>query len=376
MKTLDWIEFLTPRPVASDAADLLANRGAAFVYGTGTAAREVIAALQAQGVRLDAVVDAKSQLKEFCGLPVLSPDSNLLSSQDRSSTPLVIGIFNAFVDILALREKLTNGGWKKVILFEDLHALMPGDLGDRYWLTRREAAASHVSEINFADELWADEASRHLYRELWRFRMSGDRSGIVRNEGSPQYFPSDVPTWASPLRIVDCGAFDGDTLETIRRLGVHLEAAALFEPDPANFIKLVEAAKGWPVKQAELLAWPCGVSAKTEILRFSGNNGAASGFSETGEITVPCVALDDALTGFEPNLIKMDIEGAENDALDGAMHIIFQGRPGLAICVYHRPDDLWQLPAKVASWNLGYQLYLRAHQFNGFDVVLYAQPTA
>jgi FkbM family methyltransferase len=376
MTTSDWLELLTPRPAASDAVDLLANTGAAFVYGTGTAAREVITALQARGIRLDGVVDTKSQLKEFCGLPVLRPDSYSLSSEDRSSTPLVIGIFNAFVDISTLRERLSNEGWEKVILFEDLHALMPGDLGDRYWLTRREAAASYVSEISSAYDLWADEASRHLYRELWSFRMSGDRSGIVRNETSPQYFPSDIPPWASPLRIVDCGAFDGDTLETIRRLGVNLEAAALFEPDPGNFIKLVEAAKGWPLKQAELLAWPCGLSGKTEILRFSSNNGAASGFSDTGEITVPCVALDDALTGFEPNLIKMDIEGAENEALDGAMRIIFQGRPGLAICVYHRPEDLWQLPAKVASWNLGYQLYLRAHQFNGFDVVLYALPTA
>jgi hypothetical protein len=82
--------------------------------------------------------------------------------------------------------------------------------------------------------------------------------------------------------------------------------------------------------------------------------------------------LDDALTGFKPNLIKMDVEGAEYAALLGARRTIEQNRPGLAICLYHSPAHLWQIPALIQSWDLGYRFFLRAHYYNGFDLVMYA----
>lgn len=84
------------------------------------------------------------------------------------------------------------------------------------------------------------------------------------------------------------------------------------------------------------------------------------------------MALDDCLSTFAPTLLKMDIEGAEYDAVQGARQMIRQHRPGLAVCVYHHPDDLWRIPLLIRSWDLGYRFYLRTHAFSGFDLVLYA----
>jgi hypothetical protein len=91
-------------------------------------------------------------------------------------------------------------------------------------------------------------------------------------------------------------------------------------------------------------------------------------------VVVQCVALDDALPVESPTYVKLDIEGAEPAALQGARRLLTRARPRLAVCVYHEPDHLWSLPLWVDALGLDYDLHLRAHRYNGFDVVLYAIP--
>ena len=90
---------------------------------------------------------------------------------------------------------------------------------------------------------------------------------------------------------------------------------------------------------------------------------------------VQCVALDDAIPTFASNLIKMDIEGAEYDALLGARRLIHSFLPGLAISIYHRAEHLWQLPMLVRDIAPGkYSFYIRSHAMNTFETVLYCVP--
>ena len=88
------------------------------------------------------------------------------------------------------------------------------------------------------------------------------------------------------------------------------------------------------------------------------------------------VALDDVLPSAAVTDLKMDIEGAELDALHGAERTIRRTRPRLAICVYHRAEHLWEIPLFVRDLGLGYDFYLRSHGRYGFDVVMYAVPQA
>lgn len=91
-------------------------------------------------------------------------------------------------------------------------------------------------------------------------------------------------------------------------------------------------------------------------------------------ITFVDLTVDDALCGIDVTYIKMDIEGAELNALIGAENTIIKCKPKLAICVYHKTSDFWKIPQYIKSLNSEYKLYLRHHSNkNCWGTVLYAK---
>lgn len=82
--------------------------------------------------------------------------------------------------------------------------------------------------------------------------------------------------------------------------------------------------------------------------------------------------VDKELEGEPVTFIKMDVEGAEREALIGAERTIRKYAPKLAISVYHRPEDIWELPEIILRYNPDYQLFLRHYSLNSCETVLYA----
>lgn len=76
---------------------------------------------------------------------------------------------------------------------------------------------------------------------------------------------------------------------------------------------------------------------------------------------VSLTSLDDYAesSSIYPDFIKMDIEGAEHDALFGARKCITEYRPDLAICLYHRIQDMWELPLIIKSFCPEYRFYCK-----------------
>lgn len=182
-----------------------------------------------------------------------------------------------------------------------------------------------------------------------------------------EYTPADLPRYSAPLRLIDCGAYTGVAIEKFLRAGYAIERVAAFEPDLTNFEKLVT--KAWPIEQCTLL--PLGTWSSHSQLRFSSNGSMGSSLSTEGDTVIQCVKLDDVLHGFAPNLIKMDVEGAEIETLKGMRNIIEKYKPNLCLSAYHTPQHLFEIPLLIKSWNLGYKFYLRVHEYNTFGVVVY-----
>ena len=85
--------------------------------------------------------------------------------------------------------------------------------------------------------------------------------------------------------------------------------------------------------------------------------------------------LSDFLATTSVNYIKMDIEGAEYEALLGLESVIKRDCPHLAISVYHKPDDMWKIGLWLNSkFGKQYTFYLRVYNFQTFDTLLYAIP--
>lgn len=169
--------------------------------------------------------------------------------------------------------------------------------------------------------------------------------------------------------FVDAGALNGGTTEYFLN---HFENghAYVFEPNPKDFETVKERLRAYP--QAEL--FPYGVYDKNATLAFdpAENNRGMAKISETGSVEIEARRLDDLLGERKVTFLKMDIEGSELAALRGAERIIREQRPKLAICVYHKPEDIWEIPSLVLRFHPDYRLYLRHYSLIYTETVLYA----
>lgn len=344
-----------------------------LIYGAGNFGKSVFDKLKSKGIRIIGFLDHKAKPGDFWnGTPVFKPEWNGITENQKSKITVVIAIHNRDVELPPILNSLYMEGYRTFINPIELYDCFSEDLGNRFWLTSRDNYKFWQSEIDDCNNLWNDSKSRNIYRSLIKFRTQGNYEDLPAPDLQRQYFPKDIPNWETPLRFVDCGAYDGDTIRSIFSYKIPIEAVAAFEPDIDNFYKLSKTVRTNQIENAAL--WPCGVYSSTKQLTFSTDQGEASSISTSGNSVIQCVSLDDSIFSFHPNLIKMDIEGAEMDALMGAKDLIHKYRPGLAISVYHQPRHLWQIPQLVNKWNLGYQLFLRLHGQNGFDTILYAIP--
>lgn len=76
--------------------------------------------------------------------------------------------------------------------------------------------------------------------------------------------------------------------------------------------------------------------------------------------------------GVKIRFIKLDIEGAELPALRGAEQVLRRDLPTLAVAVYHRPQDFWEIREWLASLGLGYRFWLRHFTVHAEETVLFA----
>jgi FkbM family methyltransferase len=188
-----------------------------------------------------------------------------------------------------------------------------------------------------------------------------------------QYFPTDFKLNKGYSRVINCGSFDGDTVKQINSLFGKIDAIACFEPDLKNYNLLTKYLKDNQKNIAnEIYSFPCGVYDKDIVLNFMSGETTSSTISDKGEVHIQCVSLDNTLLGFRPTFINMDVEGVELEALKGAENILKEYKPDLAICVYHSPNHIWDIPLYLNSLNLGYKFYLRNYTGFIYETVLYA----
>jgi FkbM family methyltransferase len=229
---------------------------------------------------------------------------------------------------------------------------------------------------SIARDMWlrlTDPESRATLANAVALRRTLDPRHLRELSGCDQYAPASVPTPRQHLRFVDGGAYDGDTLLGLFKAGCTFDAVTAYEPDPENYARLAENVAAGDFG-SELTLFPCGLGSHTGQVRFRSRGLSSSSISPDGDTVIQIVSLDECAPRFRPTYVKLDIEGAEAAALRGMAKTIRAARPALAVCVYHKPADLWEIPQLIADLLPDSDFYLRPHAWNGFELVFYAVP--
>ena len=189
------------------------------------------------------------------------------------------------------------------------------------------------------------------------------------------YFPEDLFSITELDFLVDCGAYIGDTIVQIIRKYPRLRGVASFEPTPAFFDQLQSVTAGI-LLPIDFKLFNMAVGSKNGIVNMAivPSRGANS-IQREGNLSVQMCTLDDTVFRFHPTYIKMDIEGSELSALKGAAKIIRELTPILAICIYHKPEDLFEIPLFIINCLPTYSLFVRKYGNKpNNDLILYAVP--
>jgi FkbM family methyltransferase len=348
-----------------------------YIYGTGDFSNRILVVLAKMNIEVISRLEFDSmRLREG----VIKPDQVEIPQEHT----VLIALGNPEADIRQISINLKNLGFRIILPVEIAQFFHLKNFNlDNYWLSGDlEIFDRYEGRISKARELFKEKKSQELFDNILDYRKNSKLASLpILEPLESQYMPSDLPwvSTVSPISIIDCGAFTGDTIMNFINKGVVFENYFAFEPDVDNYNLLQEFVSKnnitsvFPLK---LATWY-----ENTILKFQksgGNNSGAHTTTDTDEHLnkVFAINLDYIFSGVHIDLIKMDIEGAEMETLIGLKSKIESDRPLLAISAYHKPEDLWEIPIFLSENSNFYDYFLRVYGQQTFDTVLYCVPKA
>lgn len=346
------------------------------LYGAGGLGRIALKGLRSLGRPPVAFADRRAMALSAPtdGIPVLSPAEAV--QRFGTEAVFVVSIWNAQTDhrYPVTRNELRRLGARHVAPALALFWKHPETFLPYYCLDVPEHVLAAQHDIRSVAEDLADDASRDVLVRQLRWRLQMDFEALPFPVEGPAYFQPDLLPPRYDEIFIDCGAYDGDSLRAFlsRMEGTAARTIAI-EPDPASYARLEACVGALPAPVRERVrTLRLAVGRVRGKLRFDSSGLASAHASKTGTIEVDCLPLDDILKAERPTLVKMDLEGAEIDALLGGEASIRRAGPSMAVCVYHRPSHLWEIPLLLRRMLPNHTLHLRPHGYEGWDLVCYA----
>lgn len=240
-----------------------------------------------------------------------------------------------------------------------------------------EYARSHKSDFEAVYKLLADEQSKRVFENVIRYKLSGDLKYLYEVE-TPSEEKFSLLQIGTEEVYVDLGAYDGDTLvEFLNETSMQFKKLYGMEPDSRSYRKMKR--RLYMIGSAIMELYNCGAWDEDAALTFSYSRGRGSAAvaapkddagAQTGRRhgaarlrEVKMMKTDTMLRGEAATYIKIDVEGAELNAIKGAEQTITTFHPKLNIALYHRNEDMFELPLLINKMNKKYKLYMRHHPY-------------
>lgn len=380
-----------------------------ILFGAGAAGKEILTALSANNIFPVCFCDNDNSKigNEYCGLPIIS----FYELKKRHLNALIIVASRKCCEFIT-NQLLTNGfnedkvfckygetntnllfmyaeiGTQMLLADYKLHyeskdpidVLMENErkMTDAYYsFADQKSKDLYISKI----AVYLSNGNIELFKEfILTFSEPVLKFGVYKYDGTPEdyfYFNNDVLSLTEDEIYVDVGAFDGDTvktfIETCKRNNISYKKIYTFEPDPISFSDMVKNTREYD----NISHHNKGIWSETKTLRFQTSDLAihnqAGSISNSGNIDMEVVSLDDFLKGASVTYIKMDPGGyIIPEALQGAAETIIKFKPKLALGAYQCFNAIFDIPCIVKSLAPDYKIYLRHNTYHLADTDLYA----
>lgn len=333
------------------------------IYGNANHAGLVYEYLQDRGLEPACFCVDDQYYKQgaaFKGKPVLP-----LSECDIENSNIVLGFCNVEKTKFIMNNKqLVKGNffllWEPLSIYE----------WDKAYLNNNRDKFDDI-ERNLADSI-----SKKVLRALMRAKVNREADEMLLLADDKQYF--NELTWQidpGEEILCDCGGFNGDTVRKFYDFtNGNYKKIYVFEPNRDN----LSALKANTKDIHDLVIVDKGTWNEDTTLSFS-MDGSASLVDNSGEVKIDVTTIDNIVGDDKVTFIKMDVEGSEMESLQGARRTIEKNMPKLAICCYHKRDDIISFYDYIKSFDTyerKYNFYLRHHSNSVYETVLYAIPVA
>lgn len=218
-----------------------------------------------------------------------------------------------------------------------------------------------------------------FYDEVYKFLNDNnieilpcDYTSKLQSLHKNQYFDEELISFSDNEIFIDVGSYNFGTSQNLLNKCDSVSKIYAFEPHPVQYLISKENSKDNSIAAV----FPYGLWNETTELIFDDtlgpNSKCINDECKADRVIVKTAMLDDILNGEKATFIKMDIEGAELNALKGAKETIIKYKPKLAVCVYHKKEDIIDIPMYIHNLVPDYKLYMRHYSNNANETVLYA----
>jgi len=335
------------------------------IWGASKGGRKVLKLLKELKIKPSYFIDSdlKKQGRDINGIKILSP------TKLEKDTQILVLIGTCFKsEIIPFLEK------RKIPYITDIKdvlemlEIMNNELNR--WTNKRFSVLNyHLRELYEVLNLLEDNESKDTFlsylKYLKCFFLFPKKSCKV--SPYPQYFHPQVKPERGDI-VADVGAFTGDTSARFLQSTPEITKIYAFEPDKRNFLELKKLHQKYKNKLIPIRA---AVWDTNRIIKLQSNLGVACHISPEGTEKVKAISLDTFFKNSCPSLIKMDIEGAEENAIKGCYNIIRKCKPKLQVCLYHNPYHLFRIPIFLKKIAPSYKFYIGHHHEFMWELVLY-----
>lgn len=333
-----------------------------FIYGMGDGAVKIMSVFQKYGIPVSGIFASDEFVRghSFAGFKV----HKLSEIEENVDNFVIVLAFGAgYPELVQYIRKLSH---KHTLYAPDVPVIGNGLFTYDYFL-------EHLQEFNQVYRMLADDESRRVYLNVLQYKISGNIRYLETISSQPEQIFRTVLRPSRNETFVDLGAYTGDTVrELLNYTNQKYYMIHAVEPDKRNFKKLeryIEENNLKHIKTHHCVAW-----CKDTELPFSSKSGRQSAISPDGE-RIQAVSVDGLMKGQPLTMLKLDVEGFEREALWGACQSIYQYSPKLSVSIYHRNQDIFELPLLIKKLNPKYKFYIRHRLYiPAWDLNLYAVP--